>query len=270
MSKAVNVFLPMRAGSQRVPNKNTKSFGGIDGGLCSIKLEQLLKCRLIDSIFVSTNDPKVMDICNRFNSQKIKIIERPEELASSATSTDDLIKYVPAVMPDGHILWTHVTSPFITPDIYDQIIGTYLSNIEYNDSLMTVTKLQKFIWNNTAPINYNHSVEKWPRTQTLEPLWEVNSGAFLTTREIYLKHTDRIGSRPYLYQLNAEISFDIDWLPDFNMAEAMFQTTKNRNSKVITDIHLQYQGKTQDHPPSPLPPEGLLGQSHHQHLHPVD
>ena len=270
MSKAVNVFLPMRAGSQRVPNKNTKSFGGIDGGLCSIKLEQLLKCRLIDSIFVSTNDPKVMDICNRFNSQKIKIIERPEELASSATSTDDLIKYVPAVMPDGHILWTHVTSPFITPDIYDQIIGTYLSNIEYNDSLMTVTKLQKFIWNNTAPINYNHSVEKWPRTQTLEPLWEVNSGAFLTTREIYLKHTDRIGSRPYLYQLNAEISFDIDWLPDFNMAEAMFQTTKNRNSKVITDSHLQYQGKTYHHPPPPLPPEGLLWQPHYQPLHPVD
>ena len=73
-NKKVTALVPMKGNNERVPNKNTKSFGGIDGGLCSIKLEQLLKCRLIDSIFVSTNDPKVMDICNRFNSQKIKII----------------------------------------------------------------------------------------------------------------------------------------------------------------------------------------------------
>ena len=52
-------------------------------------------------------------------------------------------------MPEGHILWTHVTSPFIGPDVYDRIIETYFENIDHNDSLMTVTKLQKFIWNDT-------------------------------------------------------------------------------------------------------------------------
>ena len=36
------------------------------------------------------------------------------------------------------------------------------------------------------------------------------------------------------------------------------------------DSHLWRQGKTQDYPPSPLPPEGLLRQSHRQPLHPVD
>ena len=60
--------------------------------------------------------------------QKIKVISRPDELASMA-STDDLIKYVPEIMPDGHILWTHVTSPFIGPDVYYQIIDTYLKTL---------------------------------------------------------------------------------------------------------------------------------------------
>lgn len=237
MSKAVNVFLPMRAGSERVPNKNTKSFGGIDGGLCSIKLGQLLRCSLVDNIFVSTNDPEVIDISKGFDSHKIKIIKRPEELSSSSTSTDELIRYVPEIMPAGHILWTHVTSPFIGPDIYDCIIKTYLKNIGHNDSLMTVTKLQKFIWNDTAPINYDPSVEKWPRTQTLEPLWEVNSGAFMATREIYRDRIDRIGASPYLFQLDEEISFDIDWLPDFSMAEALFQTKNFKSAKAVIYNH---------------------------------
>ena len=224
MSAIINVFLPMRAGSERVPKKNTKPFAGIDGGLCSIKLKQLLGSTRVGNIFVSTNDPDVIDISNGFNSNRIKIVQRPDELASSFASTDDLIKYVPEIMPDGHILWTHVTSPFLGPDIYDKIVEKYFENVGYYDSLMTVTKLQKFIWNDKGPINYDHSIEKWPRTQTIEPLWEVNSGAFIATKEIYTERMDRIGSRPYLFQLSEEISFDIDWLPDFTMAETIYQT----------------------------------------------
>ena len=76
MSEIVNVFLPMRAGSERIPKKNTKSFAGIDGGLCSIKLKQLIKSKLITNIIVSTNDPEVVDISKALNSKKIKVILR--------------------------------------------------------------------------------------------------------------------------------------------------------------------------------------------------
>ena len=212
----------MRAGSERVPNKNTKTFSGIKGGLCKIKLEQLIKCNLIDSILVSTNDPEVVKIANTFNSKKIRVIIRPNELASSSSSTDDLIKYVPEVMPDGHILWTHVTSPFISSEVYDQIIKKYLEKLEDFDSLMTVTKLQKFIWKDSGPVNYNRDLEKWPKTQTIEPLWEVNSGVFLTKKNIYQTNNDRIGDKPYLFELSDDIAFDIDWLPDYKIAEALY------------------------------------------------
>ena len=77
MKQRVNVFLPMRAGSERVPNKNTRTFSGIKGGLCKIKLEQLINCNLIDKILVSTNDPEVVKIANGFNSKQIKVLIRP-------------------------------------------------------------------------------------------------------------------------------------------------------------------------------------------------
>ena len=222
MNKCVNVFLPMRAGSERVPKKNTKTFSGIEGGLCKIKLEQLLKCNFVNIIIVSTNDPEVIEISNTFKSKKIKVVSRPNELCTSAASTDDLIKYVPDIMPDGHILWTHVTSPFITSEVYCQIIQTYFRKLYSFDSLMSVTKLQKFIWNDKEPLNYDRDKQKWPRTQTIDPLWEVNSGAFLASKDIYHKNIDRIGDNPYLFELGDEIAFDIDWLPDYKIAEALY------------------------------------------------
>jgi len=222
MNKCVNVFLPMRAGSERVPKKNTKTFSGVEGGLCKIKLEQLLKCNFVNIIIVSTNDSEVIEISNTFKSKKIKVISRPNELCTSIATTDDLIKYVPDIMPDGHILWTHVTSPFITSEVYCQIIQTYFRKLCSFDSLMSVTKLQKFIWNDNEPLNYDREKQKWPRTQTIEPLWEVNSGAFLASKDIYRKNIDRIGNNPYLFELGDEIAFDIDWLPDYKIAEALY------------------------------------------------
>ena len=89
---------------------------------------------------------------------------------------------------------------------------------------MTVTKLKKFIWNDSEPVNYDRSLEKWPRTQTIETLWEVNSGVFLAPKVIYERRMDRIGKTPYLFELSDEIAFDIDWLPDYKIAETLYYT----------------------------------------------
>lgn len=227
--KKVNVFLPMRAGSERVPKKNTKTFAKIDGGLCKVKLEQLASCTFVENIFVSTNDPEVMEISNEMNSKKIKVILRPDELASCSSSTDDLIRYAAEIMPDGHILWTHVTSPFIGTNMYNKIIETYFKNLGRFDSLMTVTKIQKFIWDEDGAVNYDRNIEKWPRTQTIDPLWEVNSGAFIASKAVYEYNMDRIGDTPYLFQISDEIALDIDWLPDFKIAEKLYHTMRSES-----------------------------------------
>jgi len=226
MSRVVKVFLPMRAGSERVPKKNIRNFANVEGGLCKIKLEQLITCDAVDEIFVSTDDAKVFEICRSMNSRKIKLLERPKELALSSTSTDELIKYVTEIIPDGHILWTHVTSPFINSRLYAEIIEEYFKKLPKFDSLMTVTKIQKFIWNESEPLNYNRATEKWPRTQTIKPIWEVNSGAFIASREIYEMYEDRIGSKPYLLEMDENDAFDIDWMSDFEIAEAFYSNSR--------------------------------------------
>ena len=72
-------FLPTRKGSERVKNKNTRPFAGIEGGLFVNKLTQLLKTKNIDEILISSNDEICLDYASRFKDSRLKIIERPVE-----------------------------------------------------------------------------------------------------------------------------------------------------------------------------------------------
>jgi CMP-N-acetylneuraminic acid synthetase len=219
----VTVFLPCREGSQRIKNKNIKPFSNVEKGLIYIKLKQLINVENIEKIIVSTNDREVKEVAKSFNNSKIIIDNRSELLSSSNTSTDELIKYVPSIIKKDTILWTHVTSPFVNEKVYKRAIETYFSNLHINDSLMSVTKIQKFLWNKNTPINYNKEIEKWPRTQTLEPLYEVNSGIFITNRDTYIQENDRIGKKPFLFEIDEKTAFDIDWEIDFELAEILWR-----------------------------------------------
>lgn len=225
----ITVFLPCRAGSERVPHKNTRTFAGVEGGLLIIKLQQLIACEAIDCIVLSTNDDEVIHLAETVSSDKIIIDRRPEHLATSSTSTDDLVKYVPSIISEGAVLWTHVTSPFIDEKIYKEAINAYKNVLDKgeHDSLMSVTALRTFIWNKEGAVNYDRNKEKWPRTQTIEPLYEINSGVFLADIAIYKNLQDRIGKKPFLFENNDIDSFDIDWEEDFFIAEAIYKNLRS-------------------------------------------
>src|SRR5690606_26268418 len=128
----------------------------------------------------------------------IKLHHRCGELASSETSTDDLIAHALDLIPEGDILWKHVTSPFVSAELYQSIIIKYIEATKQGyDSLMTTTLLHAFLWQDGCPINYDRNKEKWPRTQTIKPVHEVNSAVFLASSEIYRVNNDRIGRNPY-------------------------------------------------------------------------
>ncbi|EKO3722448.1 acylneuraminate cytidylyltransferase family protein [Vibrio metschnikovii] len=219
---AVSVFLPCRQGSERVPNKNIKPFADIEYGLVSLKLRQLLACRAIDEVVLSTNDEAILKFASTVTDNKLRIHKRKDSLCTSTTSTDELVAHALELIPTGHILWTHVTSPFINTEQYQLIIDQYFNALQKGyDSLMTTTLIHGFLWNDVAPINYDRSQEKWPRTQTIDPVHEINSGVFLNSAENYQKFDDRIGSKPFLYTMDKITAHDIDWHEDFVIAEAI-------------------------------------------------
>ena len=221
----VNVFLPCRKGSERVPKKNIKPFAQFQYGLIEIKLKQLIAAQHIHQIYLSTNDEEILNYAASLNEPKIVLHKRAEELSSSQTSTDQLVAHALELIQQGEILWTHVTSPFLTARVYDQIIETYFKEKQNGyDSLMTTNLIHGFLWNQNGPVNYDRNQEKWPRTQTLEPIHEINSAIFLANAQTYKTLDDRIGNNPYLYPLDKIQGFDIDWEDDFQIAQAILKS----------------------------------------------
>lgn len=224
---SVTAFLPCRAGSQRVPHKNTRPFAGESEGLLGIKLRHLLDTPEIDLVLLSTNDPLVIEIGERHVASaggRLRIDLRPDHLCSSATSTDEVIAYVPSVVPEGDVLWTHVTSPFYDAAEYSAAIAAYRTALAAgtHDSLMGVLELKTFMWTADGPVNYDRRVEKWPRTQTLPPLYEVNSAIFIADVGIYRATQDRIGARPLLHAVPKSKTIDVDWEEDFLLAAELW------------------------------------------------
>ncbi|MQX54355.1 acylneuraminate cytidylyltransferase family protein [Alcanivorax sediminis] len=224
MNDSVVCFLPCRKGSQRVPKKNIRPFSNREYGLLSIKIEQILSAEHIKSLVLSTNDEEIISYAQSVGDDRIVIHRRAELLSGSQTSTDELVPHVADLIKDEHILWTHVTSPFVTSKVYDEMIVSYFEALPLGfDSLMSVNKLKGFVWDDDGPVNYDRSVEKWPRTQTLAPLNEINSAAFIASSDIYIECGDRIGQKTYLYETPGFTGFDIDWEEDFLIAECLLE-----------------------------------------------
>lgn len=227
MSEKIAFFLPTRKGSERVKNKNTRPFAGIEGGILKIKLEQLLSIDRVRRIYVSTNDEDTMRITRAFGNSRISLVERPENLCLSSTVIEEFIDYIPTVVDADHIFWVHATAPFADREVLEGALDYYEQDVlraNNHDSLLSVTKIQQFLWSpkERKCVNYDRNVVKWPRTQDLEPLYEINHAFYINSRENYLRYHDRIGENPALYELDKIHSFDIDWDEDFLLAEMIY------------------------------------------------
>lgn len=227
-------FLPTRKGSERVVNKNTRTFAGIEGGILRVKLQQLLNIDRISTIVVSTNDEATIEIVKSFNNDRIKIIERPEYLCLSSTVIQDFINYIPSIVDADHIFWVHTTAPFADEKILNEALDLYEEKVlkdKAYDSLLSVTKIQQFLWSEKEGkcVNHDRSKVLWPRTQDLEPLYEINHAFYINSKENFLKYHDRIGVKPYLYELDKLHSLDIDWGDDFALAEIVYDFLKKKN-----------------------------------------
>ncbi len=218
-------FLPARKGSQRVKNKNTRPFAGIEGGLLANKLQQLIATERIDEIVLSTNDEECLRIGESYAAQcnKLRVVRRPDSLCLDTTDLQDLIRYVPTVTAAEHILWGHVTTPLAGAAEYDDAVEDYFASLEAGfDSLVGVTELRNFLLDADGRLVNNTTPLPWPRTQDLAPLYEINHTVFLAPRAVYTEQQNRLGRHPKLHVMDKISSMDIDWEEDFTIAESLF------------------------------------------------
>lgn len=234
----VTVVIPARAGSERVPQKNTKPFADIPGGLLQLKLEQLAEVDEVDKIIVSSNDPVVLSFTEKFarteGGSRFVALERPDELGRSSTPMSQFINYVATLEATGTMCMTHVTHPFLRAEYFRELIQAWReAHSVGHDSLLTVTKLQTFLWDENGPFNYDATVERWPRSQDIKPLYEINHGAYFIPFERMRELRDRVGTTPRMYELPGNALLDIDWPEQFQLLEDMALARAHRGVSLL-------------------------------------
>lgn len=207
-------FVPIRLNSKRVAGKNLKLLGG-KPLMCYI-LDTLSMVSGIDEVYVYCSNEDIIS----YLPEGVKFVKRPEYLDSDATLGKDIYdEFTRTVDADIYVL-AHTTSPFIKRQTFENA----LSKIKHEnyDSAFSAEKVQTFVWYKGHPLNYE--LKHIPRTQTIEPVYVETSAFFMFKSDIWKRHGQRIGFKPYMAIVDKIEGVDIDWPEDFAFAERILES----------------------------------------------
>jgi len=217
-SPEIVALLPMKAHSERVPNKNFRLFSGRP--LFQWILEALLAVPEISKIVINTDAGNILKQYRLLSSERVVIRNRKPDLCGDFVSMnkiiEDDIQHVPADM----YLMTHATNPLLRSETISAAILKYQHSISVgdSDSLFTVTSHQtRFYKGDGTPVN--HDPGNLIRTQDLEIWYEENSNLYIFSRDSFMKTNARIGKRPILFAMPRWEAIDIDDQETWDMAE---------------------------------------------------
>ena len=212
-------LVPMRHHSERVPEKNFRNFAGRP--LFHYIIETLQSCPLVDEIVVDTDSPPIKEgLRSHFSS--VRILDRPDHLRAGTTPMNDVLLHDVDTVEADFYLQTHSTNPLLQPETVKEAVETFFDRCPEHDSLFSVTPVQTRLWDQLARA-VNHNPDILLRTQDLPPLYKENSCLYLFTEEILKDRHNRIGRRPYLFEIDRREAVDIDEEIDFRIAELMHQ-----------------------------------------------
>ena len=221
-------IVPARAGSKRVPGKNTRDFMG--QSLISWSIKAALKSSFVTEVIVSTDDEQVKAIAGKYN---VTAFDRPPELANDKAVLDDVIENIDSQIvnkPDGYAL-LQPTSPLRHSNTIDDAIKKLFSGRDA-DRLIEVSNLKIFsgrvlegLWHPDFPEN--------TRSQELPQIWFPTGGLYVYKRSYFQKRNfhpivTKASEIPECRVVN------IDYEQDFNRAEEVFTRFKNDYAYLLT------------------------------------
>jgi CMP-N-acetylneuraminic acid synthetase len=225
MKPRIAALVPMRHHSVRVPGKNYRDFAGRK--LYHHIIENLLACSLISDVIIDTDSPVLKDDCAKY-FPKVRIFDRPEHLrADTIPMNDVLLNDVKQIEADFY-LQTHSTNPLLSAKTITAAIETFFKNQPAFDSLFGVTRIQARLWDaNARAVNHDPSVLL--RTQDLPPIYLENSCIYIFTRNTLESRGNRIGQKPFMFEIDPIEACDIDNELEFRMAECLYRELRGDN-----------------------------------------
>lgn len=210
----VVAVIPARAGSQRVENKNMRSFG--DTTLFEYKLQKIVDSGLFSDVVVNTDMQSAVDMAARYG---VKSHWREVYYASSACTNSEYFEYLARTTDCDVLAYCPCTSPFIRVETMSKCISALAADPQC-DSVLTVSAIKEFLWLEGKPLNYEPN--NAPNSQDLPNVQAINFGFALTLRDAMIARRNIVGARPLFIETKGIEKVDIDLPLDFFLAEKIY------------------------------------------------
>ena len=220
IQKNITAIIPMRAGSQRVKNKNTRLVNGRH--LFEYIIDTVLKLNEVNEILINTDIIPIKKVIKNYH--KVKFIDRPDNLKGNC-DINKVIEHSIKHTENDYFIQIHATNPLLTNQTLGKAIARYFKYCKKFDSMFGVTRVQKRFWNSDgSPINHDLSDE--PTTQNLEAIFEENSCLYIFSRDSFNKNKNRIGATPSIFEISKLEAWDIDDEQDLKIVHRLLLDPK--------------------------------------------
>lgn len=211
----IKALVAARAGSVRVPAKNTRPFAGTT--LLESKLLQLKRLPVIDGVVVNSDDPSILAIAEGMGCEAVA---RDPYYATSEVSMSDVYTHMATRCDADVIVYANCTSPLVRDATVERLVNDFLDAGSEFDSLNTGSLVKEFLFRDNRPINYDLASQ--PRSQDLPDIIALNFAINILARTTMIECRNVVGRTPRLEPIDDVEAIDIDTPLDFWVAERLY------------------------------------------------
>lgn len=206
MQDNIAVVIPALDSNRYYPEGDLVRFG--DTTLLEWKISQVLGFADKESIYISTPSDKIVELARSYCVNFVKRSQGTEPSQWIPESVEPVEKEV--------ILWTHVTSPFISAGDYRRMLDNFADLPKGYDSLITVYKEAEYIFFQNAPLNFD--IDQYKGRKEIDPVYRITNGCYITPKESYRQNRKYFGRAPYYYEVDKLTSLEITDIDHYEMA----------------------------------------------------
>jgi len=219
----IKALVPVRAGSQRIKDKNVRPFA--ESNLLEIKIRQLQRIDRIEEICVNSDSQEMLDIASSLGATPIL---RDPFYATSTVPMNEVWAHMAQNMKCDDILYTNATSPLVKDESYQELLDLwderYTTGDYPYDSITTTHEVIEYLWDGIKALNYDPSHH--PRSQDLPEYFGLNFAISIIPRSLMIARKSILGKDFLPFKLDKIECLDIDEIEDFQLAEIIYRNLR--------------------------------------------
>lgn len=234
MSKLeVLALIPARAGSQRIPGKNSRRLG--DKPLLAHTIECARRAKLVTRVIVTTDSEKLARIARRYGAEAPFL--RPKSISGPLSTEYEFHAHAIGWLREHEdyrpdlIVNLYPTAPFRKPTSVDLAIRQIAAKPRATSlrSVRRVSEHPRKMWVRPGKGDYLKPLLGKPGAaqtlsyQALPEVWIQNANIYITKPETLRRHENTVGDRVLFFEMSEEESLDLNTELDFRFAEWMLR-----------------------------------------------